>query len=110
MPRAPLPPIVRLALTAATSALLAGAAQAEVASPPAAKAIKPAVAETYADRTSTSYAPKTSVDHRFPLERLTGSAGFLCDRAPGHNEQGGMSAYGYDPHGRFVGARLSLAF
>jgi len=52
----------------------------------------------------------TSVDHEFTRPGLVGSAGFLCGRAPGHNETGGAAAYGYDPQGRFVGARLSYAF
>jgi hypothetical protein len=41
---------------------------------------------------------------------LTGGFGFLCGIQPGHNESGGAAAYGSDPHGRFVGAKFSLAF
>ena len=43
-------------------------------------------------------------------DRLSASAGFLCGLQPGHNDSGGGAAYGVDPHGRFVGAKLSLAF
>ncbi|MDB5436642.1 MAG: hypothetical protein JWR47_2899 [Phenylobacterium sp.] len=54
---------------------------------------------------------KTAVDHRFgPREDITGSVGFLCGLQPGHNEAGGAAAYGVDPHGRFLGAKLSFAF
>jgi hypothetical protein len=54
---------------------------------------------------------KTAVDHRFTRSQdVTGSVGFLCGLKPGHNETGGAAAYGVDPHGRFVGAKLSIAF
>jgi hypothetical protein len=53
--------------------------------------------------------PQTAVERRVG-EKATAAAGFLCGIAPGHNETGGPSAYGYDPHGRFVGAQFKLAF
>lgn len=54
---------------------------------------------------------KTAVDGHFAgREDVTGSLGFLCGLQPGHTDQGGAAAYGFDPHGRFVGARLSFAF
>jgi hypothetical protein len=53
---------------------------------------------------------QTSVDHRFSSEGLTGSAGFLCGMQPGAARTGPASAAGYDPMGRFLGAKLSLAF
>jgi hypothetical protein len=54
---------------------------------------------------------KTAIDHRFTRrEDVTGQFGFLCGLKPGHNESGGAAAYGVDPHGRFVGAKLSIAF
>jgi hypothetical protein len=34
----------------------------------------------------------------------------MCGLQPGHNDSGGAAAYGSDPHGRFVGAKFSLAF
>jgi hypothetical protein len=53
----------------------------------------------------------TSVDRKFGArDDLTGSLGFLCGRQPEHTEAGGAAAFGSDPHGRFVGAKLSLAF
>ena len=54
---------------------------------------------------------KTAVDRKFGArDDLTGSLGFLCGRQPEHTEAGGAAAFGSDPHGRFVGAKLSLAF
>ena len=51
---------------------------------------------------------KTAVEHRFSRrEDITGSLGFLCGLQPG---QSGAGAFGSDPHGRFVGAKLSFAF
>jgi hypothetical protein len=54
---------------------------------------------------------RTAVDHRFSRrDNITGSIGFLCGLQPGHTEAGGAAAYGGDPHGRFLGAKLSFAF
>ena len=54
---------------------------------------------------------RTAVDHRFSRrDDVTGSVGFLCGLQPGHNETGAAAAYGADPHGRFLGAKLSFAF
>lgn len=55
---------------------------------------------------------RTSVDHHFGKGDggATASAGFLCGRQPGHGDSGAAAAYGVDPHGRFVGAKLSFAF
>ncbi len=53
----------------------------------------------------------TAVDRKFgKRDDLTGALGVLCGRQPEHTESGGAAAYGTDPHGRFVGAKLSLAF
>jgi hypothetical protein len=53
---------------------------------------------------------KTALDHRFARNSdLSGSVGFLCGLQPGQHTGGG-AAYGVDPHGRFVGARFSIAF
>lgn len=48
---------------------------------------------------------RTSLDRRFADEGVTGSLGFLCGLQPS-----GDSRAGSDPHGRFVGAKFSLAF
>ena len=52
----------------------------------------------------------TSVDHRFSSGGPTASAGFLCGLQPGASETGAAAAHGFDPQGRFVGARLRFAF
>jgi hypothetical protein len=53
----------------------------------------------------------TAVDHKFgKRDDVTAALGLLCGRQPEHTESGGAAAYGTDPHGRFVGAKLSFAF
>jgi len=53
----------------------------------------------------------TAVARKFGKgDDVTGAFGLLCGRQPEHTESGGAAAYGSDPHGRFVGAKLSLAF
>ena len=52
---------------------------------------------------------RTSIDRRFSRDELTGSFGFLCGLQPRLNEASG-SAHGIDSHGRFLGAKFSLAF
>jgi hypothetical protein len=53
----------------------------------------------------------TAVGHQFDRnDKVTGSLGFLCGRQPSHADEGGGAAYGVDPHGRFVGAKLAFAF
>jgi hypothetical protein len=59
----------------------------------------------------TAVFAKTSVARHFAnRDDLTGSFGFLCGLQPGHTESGVAAAYGTDPHGRFVGAKFSIAF
>lgn len=54
---------------------------------------------------------RTAVEHRFSRrDDITASVGFLCGLQPGHTEGGGAGAFGVDPHGRFVGGKLSFAF
>ncbi|MBS0362676.1 MAG: hypothetical protein JSR98_14970 [Proteobacteria bacterium] len=64
------------------------------------------------DPLSDAVFARTSVDHHFGRSEggATASAGVLCGRMPGHGDNGGAAAYGVDPHGRFVGAKLSFAF
>ncbi len=52
---------------------------------------------------------RTSVDHRFD-EDAVGSFGYLCGLNPGQKMTGAAGAAGYDPMGKFLGAKLSLAF
>jgi hypothetical protein len=53
---------------------------------------------------------RTAVDVRLAPRDLTGSMGFLCGIQPGADRSGIAAARGVDPTGRFVGAKLSLAF
>jgi hypothetical protein len=53
---------------------------------------------------------KTSVDYASPSDGVSGSLGFLCGLKPGAERTGAAAARGYDPTGRFVGAKLSFAF
>lgn len=53
---------------------------------------------------------KTSVDRRLRDEDMTGSLGFLCGLQSGADRGGAAAARGVDPHGRFLGAKLSLSF
>lgn len=48
---------------------------------------------------------QTSIERRFAHDRASGAVGFLCGRDEDH---GASTPFGDDPHGRFVGARLSL--
>lgn len=52
---------------------------------------------------------QTSIERRFDRERVSGAVGFLCGRPDSLSGTGGAALYGTDPHGRFVGARLSIA-
>jgi hypothetical protein len=99
-------------------AALAGAAQAATpdalkaavfrdgAAPPARTAVV-----TFADAPDPRPAgiAKTSLDHAFD-KRATGQVGFLCGLDARAAPNGAMAAYGSDPHGRFVGAKLRLTF
>ena len=64
-----------------------------------------------ADSLDSAVFAKTAVDAKVAgRSDLTAAFGFLCGLKPGHTESGGAAAFGSDPHGRFVGAKLSLAF
>ena len=52
---------------------------------------------------------RTAVDRRLESD-VTGSLGFMCGLKPGAERYGVAAAHGWDPTGRFLGARLSLAF
>ncbi len=71
--------------------------------------LAPRDAEAYALRRAGI--ARTSVDRRFAQDdELTGSLGFLCGLQPGAERSGAAAARGHDPSGRFLGAKLSLAF
>jgi len=52
---------------------------------------------------------RTSVDHRYD-EGVVGSLGFLCGLEQGAERKGAAAMRGYDQTGRFVGAKLRVAF
>jgi hypothetical protein len=53
---------------------------------------------------------RTSIDHRFEDDGAVGSAGYLCGLQPGEKMYGAAGAAGYDPMGKFLGAKLTVAF
>lgn len=54
---------------------------------------------------------KTSVESRFGVQdNAVGEAGFLCGLLPHPDTAGAAAAFGHDPDGRFVGAKLRIAF
>lgn len=54
---------------------------------------------------------RTAVSRNFAKrDDLTGSLGFLCGLKPSAATSGAAAAYGTDPHGRFLGAKFSIAF
>jgi hypothetical protein len=73
---------------------------------------KPTIVMPYADDGS---APRmdgiavTSVSRQVGTN-ATGFAGFICGLQPALGHSGASAAYGDDPHGRFVGAKLSVSF
>ena len=108
---------------ACTLAVVAAAAVAAAADPlrDAVRAEPPATAEAR-DLAAAAFKPlseaellrrrgiaKTSVDYT-DRDGLTGSLGFLCGLKPGAERTGAAAARGYDPSGRYVGAKLSFAF
>ena len=99
------------AQTAAPSALLAGSAPAAHAQGfslmlPVAGGAVFTDAEAEALRTGVA---RTSVDGHVS-NRLTSSFGFLCGLHPSVGHEGAAAMRGDDPQGRFLGAKLSLAF
>lgn len=52
---------------------------------------------------------RTALETRL-ADDATGAVGFLCGREPGAGRSGAAAARGVDPSGRFLGAKLSLAF
>jgi hypothetical protein len=53
---------------------------------------------------------RTAVDHHFGDDDAVGSFGYLCGLNPGQKMTGAAGASGYDPMGKFLGAKLSFAF
>ena len=116
---------MKLQIVALALALMAaGAAQAQTAPPALIAATVPtshpqgfsllpvaggmAFTDAEADALRTGVA-RTSVDGRLS-NRLTSSIGFLCGLHPSVGHEGAAAMRGDDPQGRFLGAKLSLAF
>ncbi len=53
---------------------------------------------------------RTSLDHSFAPGKVSGSAGFVCGLQESLDHSGAREVTGSDPHGRFLGAKLSFAF
>jgi hypothetical protein len=112
-------PILACALPAL--ALLPGAAAAAAVPPPSAAGSDNAdlfsVARTpkgaaYAQAAALQAAGivRTSVDQPVAGQSGVASFGFLCGLQPTYAPAGAADARGYDPEGKFVGAKLSFAF
>ena len=87
-------------------------AQAVVAAPPQSRVSSPVLdlsRSRYASPLPAGIA-RTSIDHRFEDDAAVGSVGYLCGRDPGQRMSGAAGAAGYDPMGKFLGAKLSFAF
>jgi opacity protein-like surface antigen len=83
-----------------------------VASPAKGSALdlsRPQAGSRYASALPAGIA-KTSIDHRFDDDDAVGSLGYLCGLNPGQKMSGAAGAAGYDPMGKFLGAKLSFAF
>jgi len=109
----------RTTLLAATGALIifAGGAHAEIA--PVQQTRVPlavpgstttfSAREAEAELVRAAVLPRRSVDRQLNA-RISGSAGFLCGLQEGQTDSGSAALAGHDPHGRFIGAKLSFAF
>lgn len=102
-------------IAAAASLALATGVRAQPADPAAARIstvppIRLKLAAPYAE----AYALKTAGIARTSIERrsdaATAAVGFLCGLQDGAGRTGAAAAFGSDPHGRFLGAKLSFAF
>jgi hypothetical protein len=124
--RMTMPPHLFAAL-GATLALTAGAAHAQVQGASLRDAVfrsgakaasatlsspAPAIGVAYSQAPPERLAgvAKTAIDHSFDRQGVVGSVGFLCGLDSRLDNAGGMGAFGTDPQGRFIGAKLHLAF
>jgi hypothetical protein len=95
-------------LAAAVGAAIAGPADVQIASKRPldfTPATPRAEAFDQANALRAAGLARTSLDRKFSDEGATGALGFLCGLQPS-----GDSRADSDPHGRFVGAKFSLAF
>jgi hypothetical protein len=109
----------RLLVLAAALTAIAGTARAQTASaaqtlqsPIPAAALNAAVSARFGEAGAgkAQGMARTSLDHRFAAKDAAGAFGFLCGRPDSLDDRAAGSAYGSDPHGRFLGAKFSLAF
>ncbi len=77
--------------------------------PPSPGLSRPRAASRYASALPAGIA-RTSIDRRFGDDDAVGSFGYLCGLNPGQKMTGAAGAAGYDPMGKFLGAKLSFAF
>ena len=105
----------------AAIALLAGSAHAEALNlTPAPQSAPPKLDLTIRASADPAYAKmlemrrqglvQTSVEARVGDGGATSAFGFLCGLYPGQNLGGVYAARGYDPQGKFMGAKLALPF
>ena len=90
-----------------------GAASAEVAARPADDLTRVVFAPRHIAEAQASRIPgiaKTSVDYRLAKDGAVGSLGFLCGLKASSDRGGAAQAYGSDANGRFVGAKVRVAF
>lgn len=91
----------------------ADALRAAVLAPKAAASAPPAVSLTLHRTYAEAYALRQAGMAKTAVSQtdndVTGSLGFLCGLQPGQKASGPASARGYDPNGRFLGAKLSIA-
>jgi hypothetical protein len=119
MPR--LPAALLLTLTFSACAGLAYAQAARASNDPSSRFVVNSVVAKPAAPSLLRYAAlqtpriegitRTSVEGRFGVrEAAVGEAGFLCGLLPHPDTAGAAAAFGHDPDGRFVGAKLRLPF
>ena len=89
------------------------AASAEVTTRPADDLSRVVFAPRHIAEAQASRIPgiaKTSVDYRLAKDGAVGSLGFLCGLKASSDRGGAAQAYGADANGRFVGAKVRVAF
>ena len=90
-----------------------GSATAEIAARPADDLTRVVFAPRHIAEAQASRIPgiaRTSVDYRLAKDGAVGSLGFLCGLKASSDRGGAAQAYGSDANGRFVGAKVRVAF
>lgn len=119
--------LIAIALAAVAAVAIAAATDEAEGQPltPEAAALMKAVRHTGGPADAPAFSPRyaseaparnpgvaqTSVDARLSgRDDVVGSLGFMCGLKPGAEKFGAAAARGYDDTGRFVGAKLRVAF